>query len=111
MENAAAFSRPPTPVEVRAARVSRGVAVEIEDRGLGMVPAQYAAANALMESPPQLDVLTHAEDVRFGLYVVARLSKGLDLQVELRPSAFGGTRVIVLLPESLVVGRPAEVPR
>ncbi|MDD1056715.1 nitrate- and nitrite sensing domain-containing protein [Streptomyces cocklensis] len=111
MENAAAFSRPPTPVEVRAARVSRGVAVEIEDRGLGMVPAQYAAANALMESPPQLDVLTHAEDVRFGLYVVARLSKGLDLQVELRPSAFGGTRVIVLLPESRVVGRPAEVPR
>lgn len=110
MENAAAFSRPPTPVEVRAARVSRGVAVEIEDRGLGMVPAQYAAANALMESPPQLDVLTHAEDVRFGLYVVARLSRGLGLQVELRPSAFGGTRVIVLLPEPLVVDRPVDVP-
>lgn len=110
MENAAAFSKPPTPVEVRAAQVSRGVAVEIEDRGLGMQPAQYAAANALMASPPQLDVMTHAEDVRFGLYVVARLSRSLGLQVELRPSAFGGTRAIVLLPESLVVDRPPAVP-
>jgi hypothetical protein len=110
MENAAAFSKPPTPVEVRAARVSRGVAVEIEDRGLGMEPGQYAAANALMQSPPQLDVMTHADDGRLGLYVVARLSASLGLQVELRPSAFGGSRVIVLLPEPLVVERPSAVP-
>lgn len=110
MENAAAFSRPPTPVEVRAARVSRGVAVEIEDRGLGMESAQYAAANALMDSPPQLDVMTHADDVRLGLYVVARLSGSLGLHVELRPSAFGGTRVIVLIPEPLVVDPPGALP-
>lgn len=110
MENATAFSKPLTPVEVRAAPVSRGLAVEIEDRGLGMEPEQYAAANALMQSPPQLDVMTHADDVRLGLYVVARLSAGLGLQVELRPSAFGGTRVIVLLPEPLVVDRPRAVP-
>ncbi|MBN6050405.1 sensor histidine kinase [Nonomuraea sp. RK-328] len=110
MENATAFSRPPTPVEVRAAMVSRGIAVEIEDRGLGMEPEQYAAANALMRTPPQLDVMAQADDVRLGLYVVARLSAGLGLQVELRQSAFGGTRVIVLLPDSLVVERPRVVP-
>ncbi|GAA3144165.1 nitrate- and nitrite sensing domain-containing protein [Nonomuraea roseoviolacea] len=110
MENATAFSRPPTPVEVRAAMVSRGIAVEIEDRGLGMEPEQYAAFNALMRTPPQLDVMAQADDVRLGLYVVARLSAGLGLQVELRQSAFGGTRVIVLLPDSLVVDRPRVVP-
>ncbi|MFB9631015.1 sensor histidine kinase [Nonomuraea helvata] len=110
MENATTFSKPLTPVEVRAAQVSRGVAVEIEDRGLGMEPEQYAAANALMQSPPQLDVMTHADDVRLGLYVVARLSASLGLQVELRSSAFGGTRVIVLLPEPLVVDHPQAVP-
>ncbi|WP_431904391.1 sensor histidine kinase [Nonomuraea sp. bgisy101] len=110
MENATTFSKPLTPVEVRASPVSRGIAVEIEDRGLGMEPEQYAAANALMKSPPQLDVMTHADDVRLGLYVVARLSAGLGLRVELRPSAFGGTRVIVLLPEPLVVDRPRAVP-
>ncbi|MFI6604468.1 nitrate- and nitrite sensing domain-containing protein [Nonomuraea sp. NPDC050536] len=111
MENATTFSKPQTPVEVRAAAVSRGVAVEIEDRGLGMEPEQYAAANTLMKSPPQLDVMTHADDVRLGLYVVARLSASLGLQVEMRSSAFGGTRVIVLLPEPLIVDRPrVEVP-
>ncbi|GAA4527471.1 MULTISPECIES: sensor histidine kinase [Nonomuraea] len=110
MENATAFSRPLTPVEVRAAPVSRGVAVEIEDRGLGMEPEQYDAANDLLRSPPRLDVMTHADDVRLGLYVVARLSAGLGLKVELRSSAFGGTRVIVLIPESLVVDRPRAVP-
>ncbi|MGN9841231.1 sensor histidine kinase [Nonomuraea sp. H19] len=111
MENATTFSKPLTPVEVRAAPVSRGIAVEIEDRGLGMEPEQYAAANALLQSPPQLDVMTHADDVRLGLYVVARLSASLGLQVELRSSAFGGTRVIVLLPKPLVVDRPHTVPR
>ncbi|MFF4624551.1 sensor histidine kinase [Nonomuraea jabiensis] len=110
MENATTFSKPMTPVEVRAAPVSRGVAVEIEDRGLGMEAEQYAAANALMKSPPQLDVMTHADDVRLGLYVVARLAASLGLQVELRSSAFGGTRVIVLLPEALIVDRPRAVP-
>ncbi|MET7336056.1 nitrate- and nitrite sensing domain-containing protein [Nonomuraea sp. NPDC005650] len=110
MENATTFSKPQTPVEVRAAPVSRGVAVEIEDRGLGMEPEEYAAANALMKSPPQLDVMTHADDVRLGLYVVARLAASLGLQVELRSSAFGGTRVIVLIPEALVVDRPRTVP-
>ncbi|MFJ9560128.1 nitrate- and nitrite sensing domain-containing protein [Streptomyces fuscichromogenes] len=111
MENAAAFSKPPTPVEVRAARVGRGVAVEIEDRGLGMEPEHYAEANALMAAPPQLDVMTRADDVRLGLYVVARLSAGLGLRVELRPSAFGGTRVVVLLPEQVVVEAPGAAPQ
>ncbi|MFJ4788804.1 nitrate- and nitrite sensing domain-containing protein [Streptomyces sp. NPDC088794] len=110
MENAAVFSKPPTPVEVRAVLVSRGIAVEIEDRGLGMEPEEYAAANALMEAPPQLDVMTQADDVRLGLYVVARLSASLGLRVELRPSAFGGTRVIVLLPEQVVVEQPGTEP-
>ncbi|GGL92068.1 histidine kinase [Streptomyces fumigatiscleroticus] len=110
MENATAFSKPPTPVEIKAAPVSRGVAVEIEDRGLGMDAEQYEAANALMQAPPQLDVMTRADDVRLGLYVVARLSAGLGLHVELRPSAFGGTRVIVLVPEALVAERPRSVP-
>jgi signal transduction histidine kinase len=110
MENATTFSKPVTPVEVRATPVSRGIAVEIEDRGLGMEPEQYAAANDLLQSPPQLNVMTHADDVRLGLYVVARLSASLGLQVELRSSPFGGTRVIVLIPESMVVDRPRAVP-
>ncbi|MFC9324527.1 nitrate- and nitrite sensing domain-containing protein [Kitasatospora sp. NPDC057015] len=108
MENAATFSRPPTPVEVRAALVGRGLAIEIEDRGLGMDPDQFAAANELMSHPPRMDVLAKADDIRLGFYVVARLAANAGLRVEFRPSAFGGTRVVVLVPAELVAdGDPA----
>lgn len=103
MENAVGFSRPPAPVEVYAARVEHGLAVEIEDRGVGMDPEQYASANRLMADPPRMDVMSRVDDVRLGLYVVARLAQGLGIQVELRPSAYGGTRVVVLIPNGLVL--------
>ncbi|MFJ9541383.1 nitrate- and nitrite sensing domain-containing protein [Streptomyces sp. NPDC101225] len=103
MENAVAFSKPPTPVEVYASRVGHGLAVEIEDRGMGMAPEEYEEANRLMADPPRMDVMSRAEDVRLGLYVVARLAQGLDIKVELRPSSFGGTRVVVLIPEDFIL--------
>jgi two-component sensor histidine kinase len=109
MENAASFSRPPIPVDVRAGMVGRDIAVEVEDRGLGMEPEQYAAVNALMQDPPALDLLARVDDARLGLYVVARLAAGLGVEVELRPSAFGGTRVTVLIPQRLAADRPQPV--
>ncbi|MFC1402718.1 MULTISPECIES: sensor histidine kinase [Streptacidiphilus] len=102
MENAVTFSKPPSPVEVSAARVGRGLAIEIEDRGMGMDPEQYAEANQLMVAPPRMDVISRADDARLGLYVVARLAANLGLKVELRPSSFGGTRVVVLIPPELI---------
>ena len=113
MENAVTFSKPPSPVEVSAARVGRGLAIEIEDRGMGMDPEQYAEANQLMVAPPRMDVISRADDARLGLYVVARLAANLGLKVELRPSSFGGTRVVVLIPPELIAEerRPVqEVP-
>ncbi|MFE5581170.1 nitrate- and nitrite sensing domain-containing protein [Kitasatospora sp. NPDC056531] len=103
MENATTFSKPPTPVEVRAGMVGRGLAVEIEDRGLGMDPEQYCAANELMSRPPRTDVLARADDIRLGFHVVARLAALNGLKIEFRPSAFGGTRVVVLVPDELVI--------
>ncbi|MFF2073902.1 nitrate- and nitrite sensing domain-containing protein [Kitasatospora sp. NPDC058162] len=110
MENATTFSKPPTPVEVRAAMVGRGLAVEIEDRGLGMDPEQYDAANELMSRPPRTDVLARADDIRLGFHVVARLASLTGLRIEFRPSAFGGTRVVVLIPDELVIDGDAGLP-
>ncbi|WP_328906394.1 nitrate- and nitrite sensing domain-containing protein [Streptomyces sp. NBC_00234] len=110
IENALSFSRPPSPVEVRAARVSRGLAIEVEDRGLGMDEEQLAAANELMSRPPRMDVLAHADDIRLGLYVIARLADQYGLRVEFRPSAYGGTRVVVLVPDELTVADPGSRP-
>lgn len=110
IENALSFSRPPSPVEVRAAAVSRGLAIEVEDRGLGMDEDQLAEANELMSRPPRMDVLAHADDIRLGLYVIARLADQHGLRVEFRPSAFGGTRVVVLVPDELTVPEPGSGP-
>ncbi|THA63191.1 histidine kinase [Streptomyces sp. A0958] len=110
IENALTFSGPPSPVEVRAARVSRGLAIEVEDRGLGMEEDQLAAANELMSRPPRMDVLAHADDIRLGLYVIARLADQHGLRVEFRQSAFGGTRVVVLVPDALTVPGPHSGP-
>ncbi|MEU9203701.1 nitrate- and nitrite sensing domain-containing protein [Streptomyces sp. NPDC048332] len=110
IENALTFSKPPSPVEVRAARVSRGLAIEVEDRGLGMEDDQLAEANELMSRPPRMDVLAHADDIRLGLYVIARLADQHGLRVEFRQSAFGGTRVVLLVPEALTVPGPHSGP-
>ncbi|MFE7614570.1 nitrate- and nitrite sensing domain-containing protein [Streptomyces sp. NPDC057496] len=110
IENALSFSRPPSPVEVRAAKVIRGLAIEVEDRGLGMDEEQLAAANELMVRPPRMDVLAHADDIRLGLYVIARLADQHGLRVEFRSSAYGGTRVVVLVPDELTVPEPRTGP-
>ncbi|WP_103759679.1 sensor histidine kinase [Streptomyces sp. SM10] len=110
IENALTFSRPPSPVEVRAAQVSRGLAIEVEDRGLGMDEDQLAEANELMSRPPRMDVLAHSDDIRLGLYVISRLADQHGLRVEFRSSAFGGTRVVVLVPDALIVPEPGTGP-
>ncbi|MFJ5229663.1 nitrate- and nitrite sensing domain-containing protein [Kitasatospora sp. NPDC088391] len=110
IENALSFSRPPNPVEVRAGHVSRGVAIEVEDRGLGMDEEQIDAANAMMARPPRADVLARGDDIRLGFYVVARLAEQHGLRVEFRQSAFGGTRVVVLVPDELIVPDPTARP-
>ncbi|MFJ5921338.1 nitrate- and nitrite sensing domain-containing protein [Kitasatospora sp. NPDC092948] len=110
IENALSFSRPPNPVEVRAGRVSRGIAVEIEDRGLGMDDEQIDEANLLMTRPPKADVLARGDDIRLGFYVVARLADQNGLRIEFRQSAFGGTRVVVLVPDELIVPDPTARP-
>lgn len=108
MENATAFSKPPNPVEARAGLVGRGLVVEIEDRGLGMEQEEYERINQVMTDPPRIDMISRADDARLGLYVVSRLADGLGLTVDFRPSVFGGTRVIVMVPAELVAGPPED---
>ncbi|WP_051717009.1 sensor histidine kinase [Streptomyces megasporus] len=110
MENAAAFSKPPTPVEVRAGMVGQSLVVEVEDRGLGMEPEMYEHLNRFVAEPPRMDMLSRADDARLGMYVVARLASGLGLGVEFRPSVLGGTRVIVHIPAELVADAPDPAP-
>ncbi len=100
IENATMFSPSGTRVEVRAERVANGFAVEIDDRGLGIEPAQLAEINQQLAQPPDFD-LANAD--RLGLFVGAKLAARHDVRVSLRRSPYGGTTAIVLMPNSIVV--------
>jgi signal transduction histidine kinase len=99
LENAAAYSPPSTVVRVMAERVGTGFAIEVEDRGLGVPPAELAALNELLAGPPEADLV---DTDRLGLLVVARLAARHGIAVTLRPSPYGGTSAIVLLPFGLL---------
>ncbi|MFC8094487.1 nitrate- and nitrite sensing domain-containing protein [Streptomyces sp. NPDC057301] len=103
IENATLYSPAPASVGVRAAMVATGLAVEVEDRGLGMSEEDYDSFNAQLAEPPQFDVVALADDLRLGMFVIARLAQRHGIAVTLRSSPFGGTTAIVLLPHDVVV--------
>lgn len=102
IENGTSFSPPETQVFVSATKVAKGLAVHIEDHGLGMPEDHRFRANHLLAHPPKLDVLSLGDDPRLGHFVVARLAKRHKIKVELRESVYGGTLAIVFLPSELL---------
>ena len=103
IDNATAYSPAPSPVTVRAGMVAKGLAVEVEDRGLGMSEEDYASFNEQLAVPPQFDVVALADDLRLGMFVIGRLAHRHGIAVTLRSSPYGGTTAIVLIPHEIVV--------
>ncbi|MFJ3877632.1 nitrate- and nitrite sensing domain-containing protein [Streptomyces sp. NPDC090077] len=101
IENATQFSPPHTRVRVSGEPVGAGYVLEVEDRGLGMGREALAEANRRIEHCEDLDLF---DSDRLGLFVVSRLSARHGIQVHLRPSPYGGTTAVVLLPNSLLQG-------
>ncbi|MGW5093991.1 sensor histidine kinase [Streptomyces nodosus] len=102
IENGTSFSPPDTQVSVSATKVAKGLAVHVEDQGLGMPAEKIAQANELLAHPPRVDMTALGEDPRLGHFVVARLADRHGIKVELRESVYGGTLVVVVLPSALL---------
>ncbi|MEU8826020.1 ATP-binding protein [Streptomyces sp. NPDC048636] len=100
MDNAASFSPPTEEVHVYVEETHTGVVVTVEDGGLVMGPAALARAQKAVSSET-LD-LTTLSGTRLGLAVVGCLARKHDLTVSFRPSARGGTGVVVLIPQQLI---------
>lgn len=103
IDNATAYSPAPSPVGVRTALVAKGLAIEVEDRGLGMSEEDYTSFNKHLSKAPQFDVVALADDLRLGMFVIARLAVRHGINVTLRSSPYGGTTAIVLIPHEVVV--------
>ena len=102
VDNATSFSPPQCPIKISASVVGRGVAVEIEDRGLGIEPEPRARLNAMLAEPPDFGLLTLSEDARLGMFVVARLADRHGVRVTLLESTYGGVQALVLVPADLL---------
>ena len=102
VENATKFSAPRTTALLRAQLVAAGLAIEVEDRGLGMLPADQQRMNALLADPGRVDVDELLRDGRIGLYVVSTLARRHGIRVQLQNNIFGGTQAVVVLPKALL---------
>lgn len=102
LDNATKYSKSPTQVRVSAGWVHSGVAVEIEDRGVGLTRERALWAAQVLSGEKDLTLADLGETPRFGLAVVGRLTRSVGVSVELRPSAYGGARAVVLIPESVL---------
>lgn len=99
IENATVFSAPDTDVVVRAERVTAGIAVEVEDRGLGMPAGEQHRMNALLGDPDQVSVRHLLADGRIGLFVVSALARRHGIAVELKSNIYGGVLAVLVLPQ------------
>ena len=100
IENATSLSPPFTQVRVTGEVVANGFAIEIEDRGLGMTPQRGYELNERLANPPDINP---ANTEQLGLFVVGQLARRHGVSVTLRPSPYGGTTAVALLPPTLIV--------
>ncbi|MER7491817.1 ATP-binding protein [Streptomyces pharetrae] len=106
IENATVFSAPHTQVLLRASLVTSGLAVEVEDRGLGMPVAEQERMNAVLGDPDQVNVARLLADGRIGLYVVSQLARRHGIGVRLQSNIYGGVQAVLVVPQELLGAAP-----
>ncbi|MBB6074418.1 sensor histidine kinase [Streptomyces paradoxus] len=102
VENATVFSAPHTQVLLRASLVTSGLAVEVEDRGLGMPLEEQTRMNALLADPDQVNVARLLADGRIGLFVVSQLARRHGITVRLQTNIYGGVQAVLVVPQALL---------
>lgn len=104
-ENATLCSPPDSQVIVRATRVTAGLAVEIEDRGIGMAEVELDRRNRILADPQDSDLAEQLALRQTGLLVVARLARRYGIQVQLQKNLMHGTTALVVVPNKLLLWR------
>ncbi|MFG2696903.1 ATP-binding protein [Kitasatospora sp. NPDC048407] len=108
LDNATRYSPPQTDVHLTAVEVQTGIAIEIEDGGLSLGEEGRARAERMLEEAQSgIDLNDLGETPRLGLAVVGRLSRMYGFQVSLRPSAYGGVRAVLIVPQRYITTAPA----
>ncbi len=109
LDNATRYSPPQTQVHLSATEVQSGIAVEIEDGGLGLSAEGRTRAEVMLRQAQEgIDLDDLGETPRLGLAVVGRLARANNFRVSLRESAYGGVRAVLVIPREALTTEPAD---
>ncbi|RGD56970.1 ATP-binding protein [Kitasatospora xanthocidica] len=107
LDNATRYSPPHTHVHLSASEVQSGMAIEIEDGGLGLTDeARFRAERSIREAMVSKDFDDLTESPRLGFAIVGRLCQAYGFQISLRRSAYGGVRAVLVVPQELLTTAP-----
>jgi signal transduction histidine kinase len=108
LDNATRYSPPNTRVHVTAVEVQTGVAVEIEDGGISLTDeARRRVEGMLADAQAGQGLKDLGDSPRLGLAVVGRICRRYKMQISLRQSAYGGVRVVLIIPSDILTTGPA----
>ncbi|MEU3982050.1 ATP-binding protein [Streptomyces sp. NPDC026672] len=104
IDNGLDSSDPASKVVVRAQKVARGLAFEVEDRALLLMdPAERDRLNLLLSNPSHADVADQVRKGSLGLVTTAKIAKKYGLEVYLAMNPTGGTTATVVVPNQYLV--------
>ncbi|MFD8707825.1 ATP-binding protein [Kitasatospora sp. NPDC059648] len=107
LDNATRYSPPHTHVHLSASEVQSGIAIEVEDGGLGLTDeARARAERSMREAMVSKDFDDLTESPRLGFAILGRLCQAYGFQVSLRRSAYGGVRAVLVVPQELLTTAP-----
>lgn len=95
VDNAAKFSAPGTPIEVRFSRVDSGMELRVRDQGVGMQPEEIQQAGAFVQFNRRL---REQQGTGLGLILARRLTGLLGGSLQIQQASPKGTEVIVRIP-------------
>jgi len=104
LDNATRYSPPDSRVVLSARRTTGGVTIEVVDAGVGMAPqaAEHAARVLADPAAPGLDLADVGGSPRLGLAVIGRLAHTVGFEATVRPSAAGGVKAQLFVPDDLL---------
>ena len=109
LDNATSFSSDDAPkVAFRAQYVTAGLAIQVQDRGIGMDTEDLRRINHLLDRATPLDVGELFKDGRIGLAVVKELARRHGIGVEMQHNIYGGIDASIVVPHKLLDSRPVD---
>ncbi|HEY8481718.1 MAG TPA: ATP-binding protein [Spirillospora sp.] len=111
LDNAARHSRPDTTVEVNFRSAHNGIAITIDDAGVGMDAEELARAAELLSGETSVDIHRLGDPPQVGFAVAGVLAARYGFRVSVdSQSPYGGVRAVVFVPRTLLTEIPDDVP-